>query len=173
MAFSIPLLIRRSPPLVLTRPFGAGTSAGCHHRERKKMRLSESYQRRMAVAFGRMRYSCSDWRWAPQGALARGEETGASIVSICDLAGAAPGSDRRVLQRPEEPTPVTHLPNHSKPSGSDELPTRRLEDPNHSRLELYSPDRGRSAVPPFGPAAVEIVAGDPGKLPRKRCIHHR
>src|SRR5689334_3917985 len=120
-----------------------------------------------------LRYSCCDWRWAQEGALARGEETGASPVSVWEIAGAAPGSDRRVLQRPEEPTPVAHLPNHSKPSGSDELPTRRLEDPNHSSLELYSPDPGRSAVPPFGPAAVEIVAGDPGKLPRKRCLDHR
>jgi hypothetical protein len=52
------------------------------------------------------RKSVSDWRWAPEGALARGEETGAGLVHAMRAGRDAPGSDRRVLQRPEEPTPV-------------------------------------------------------------------
>jgi hypothetical protein len=53
----------------------------------------------------------TDWRGAPEGASARGEETGAASLER-DRAGggAAPGSDRRVLQRPEASPPVGGLP---------------------------------------------------------------
>src|SRR3954470_17280549 len=80
------------PPLVLTRPSGAITSAGC---------ITVSKRRSSCFRGG---LGC-DWRGAPKGAFARGEETGLDDPKSL-TATISPGSDRRVRQRPQERTPV-------------------------------------------------------------------
>ena len=75
--------------------------------------LRTSHQRRALTVvlhtLASLTYSYRDWRGAPQGAFARGEETGAAGGESVRVV-IYPGSDRRVRQRPEEPTPVANIP---------------------------------------------------------------
>src|SRR4051794_28799307 len=87
----------RSPPLVLTRPTEQITSA----------ELQTMCSNGRIIAPDLAGLGC-DWRWTPEGALARGEETGNAPRNF--RAPDLPGSDRRVLKRPEEPTPVAESP---------------------------------------------------------------